>query len=161
MSIAAGLRITRDTIEKRAGKLPLLGMGVGAGVGAAGSVVSRMGEAVGKSATSVLADSAPAELKSFVAKNMRTGEGEAAHGLFHTDAAGNIAHHPDAKAMDYARAYGPDALRQAANWGGTGGLLQAGHGYLKNRALVSKVEEYAPYAAAGLGGLAAYKALKD
>ena len=48
MSIAAGLRITRDTIEKRAGKLPLLGMGVGAGVGAAGSVVSRMGEAVGK-----------------------------------------------------------------------------------------------------------------
>jgi hypothetical protein len=62
--------------------------------------------------------------------------------------------------MQYLKHFGEDVLRPVAGWAGAGGALGAGNQYMRRRAWVGAAKEYGPYAAAGVGGLAAYKAME-
>lgn len=176
MNIAIGLRIARQEmikqagLEKQAAAIPWQGMlgGTGAGIGhAALDLTNLLGKTHGEVAA--LAEHSPGMHK-LITQNMRGGEAGAEKGLFHFadaegktvahDAAGaTLQHHAGAKGMDYLKAYGPHTLKRAASWAGGGGLVQVGLRAAKNQHLISQIGEYAPYAAAGVGGLAVYKAL--
>lgn len=61
----------------------------------------------------------------------------------------------------WAKHFGADLLKPMAGWAGAGGLAGAGNQYMHHRAMVDALHTYAPWAAAGVGGLAAYKMARD
>lgn len=64
-------------------------------------------------------------------------------------------------ASKYLRAYAPDAAKTIAQWAGSGALTGVAADAAGGLRRAQMLRQYGPMAAAGVGGLAAYSALKD
>lgn len=159
-TMLVALRSARQELEKQAslfGKVsvPWKGMGFGGVVGAGEAAFSNAGKMTrygkGLAATrggGVLDDAE----RAWMEENKHLG------GLF--DDAGKAKPLKD-NLGEYAKTMGPDIAKRVAGWAGAGGLAEVGANAAKDYGKYNALKQYAPAAAAGVGGLLAYKVVKD